>query len=606
MRPIKASFIDIETTGLKTTIGEESILGVYLDDEGYDWSDAEQKNMLSSAVNERLANGATFIAHNAEFDIGSLRKFGVHIPKGRYICTKVLSHCINPQRISHSLASYGDELDHQKLEQPPSFLKEWDTALATYCHNDVKLLRAVWYHLLPHLQRDKRLRRSFFNIHMPFVEVMMSLHKGMCIDSEAVVDVMQKMVVGLEVSLTEFNEKYPFVGKLKHNKEEGYSFTGKMVTPNLDSPNDVVSLLIQHKWKPSELTKTGRYQTSQAILKRDFAQAPEGPLKELLGRLIDLRSCLGISKQLQTLFTNTVHKQGRIYCNWHQTGTVTHRLSSSSPNLQNISTRHPVWGPMVRACFDAPPGYVMLVGDLSQIELAILAYYLELYAGDSSMAEAARAELDFHSVNTENWYHVKQGEDTFKNRRTQAKNGIFATNYGASARRLSLTLNIPLSEAREILDTVSSNIPIDLLKSVFWNSLKQKRDIEGVFNGFRKYTTGFFYDAMHTRHFYPQINSSDVKTQKSAERQSFNCLMQGGCFSIFAYLCIKLFPTIEKYQGQFAALVHDEAIIYVPVEHGDVVLEKANRVFSSLRLPTKQGGVPVRAEFHKVKNWSEK
>jgi DNA polymerase I-like protein with 3'-5' exonuclease and polymerase domains len=248
----------------------------------------------------------------------------------------------------------------------------------------------------------------------------------------------------------------------------------------------------------------------------------------------------------------------------------------------------------------------MLVGDLSQIELSILAYYLELMVHDSSMAEASRAGTDFHDANASNWYGVESGTTAFKAARSKAKNGIFASNYGAGAAKLSLTLGITYSEALEILTTVKENLSIGELQQMLYNQLRNERDVRKVSHENRKWNVGFFYDVLNTRHFYPEIVSKDQGARSSAERRAFNCLMQGGCASIFYKLCVQLEPYVAEVGGWFAGLIHDEAILYVPTQHAESVLLKANEVFASFHLPTPQGGVRVSAEFNIVSDWSEK
>lgn len=246
----------------------------------------------------------------------------------------------------------------------------------------------------------------------------------------------------------------------------------------------------------------------------------------------------------------------------------------------------------------------MLCGDLSQIELAILAYYLELLCRDSAMAEGNRAGRDAHDVNTTNWYGVSKEFDpvAFSQKRPMAKNGIFAAGYGAREERLSLTLNISRAEAREILNTVAATTEINQLKAIFWGQARRSRDVRKVGGK----TTGFFYDCLGSRGFYPQLTSHDKGERESAERQSFNALMQRGCSTIMQRLMNELLPTVASSGGWYAASVHDEVLVYVPTANASQVLAEANRVFNSLTLPTPQGGIYVRADFHAVQSWADK
>jgi DNA polymerase I-like protein with 3'-5' exonuclease and polymerase domains len=597
--------LDIETTGLDTIRGHGAVLGYCLYNDTtslhHSWTPEAQQYLR-----HEVESGTVFICHNAEFDIKSLRQFGVRIPSGQYYCTKVLSHGVCPIRHQHSLASWGEELDYPKATQPSSFLTVWDDALAAYCMTDTKLTWYLWEHLSRHLTKDTRLADSYYNLHMPFVEVMMSLHGGLHVELDRLVPTLSELLAGYEHELTEFVYHYPTTPKLKKTPN-GLVMTGKNVTPNTSSPLDIISVLLCSGWKPKDYTPAGLPATSKAILNRDLSEAPEGSALQLcLQRLLKVRALYGLQNNLLGLAKARDSHTGYIFGSWNQTGTDTHRLSSSEPNMQNVSARHPVWGPRIRGCFTPPPGYSMLVGDLSQIELSILAYYLELVVHDSSMAEASRNDTDFHDANASNWYNVASGADGFKQARSKAKNGIFASNYGAGAAKLSLTLGISYSEALEILTTVKENLSIGELQQVLYSQLRNERDVTKVQHENRRYNTGFFYDVLNTRHFYPAITATDQAARSSAERRAFNCLMQGGCASIFYKLCTQLEPHVTSVGGWFAGLVHDEAIIYVPTQHASDVLAVANQVFASFSLPTPQGGVKVKAEFSIVPDWSHK
>jgi DNA polymerase I-like protein with 3'-5' exonuclease and polymerase domains len=243
----------------------------------------------------------------------------------------------------------------------------------------------------------------------------------------------------------------------------------------------------------------------------------------------------------------------------------------------------------------------MLVGDLSQIELCILAYYLQEFCDDRTMADGIREGKDVHTANTENWYGIDEGDDGFNDKRKIAKNGIFSVNYDASPMRVSLTLNISVKEAEEINSAVYENTEIKQLKELFYQVVETLRDIKPLQYRSSLYYNGFFYDCLGVRYFYPEISSRDVKLQKKARRRSFNALLQGGCFSLFATLLLKLLPEMKKRGAWLSAAVHDEAVILVPDAYAEELLAICQRDFTYML-----GDVPIRASFKLVNNWSEK
>ncbi len=172
--------------------------------------------------------------------------------------------------------------------------------------------------------------------------------------------------------------------------------------------------------------------------------------------------------------------------------------------------------------------------------------------------------------------------------------------------RLALTLGVSLSEAMEILGVVDSRTTINTLKQKVWNTARSSRDVKALYHQGRYVKAGFLYDSLGTRCFYPGLNSSVRYERTSAERQSFNALMQTGCASIFFHLLNSILPYVQAVGGWVSASVHDEAHLMIPTEHAQQVLEAVNSVFNSYVIPTPKGGVPVRAEFAIVQSWADK
>lgn len=618
--PEKVIALDIETDGLSVVRGKGRIWCIAF------WSPTYENHLewgedAIDTIQELIDDGNVFAIHNASFDVAAIEAHtGLTIP---YICTQLLHHAINPQLSNFSLAhlSGGEKIDYGKEMRDAGL---WDTKdeadlyripynpiMARYNIKDAKLCYELWEAGRLHLEQDERLCNSFFTITNPFSRVVMSMHGGMWVDSTKMTTLLADVNVAFQSKIAALISEYPRIVKIKWDKENKmWVPTDKTVEPSISSPNDVTSLLLSNGWVPDEYKRdTGRPVTSQNVLRRLIAEPSTPPqLRHVAAMIQDIRQLYGIQNKLLEILKLVVSsKSENIHPSWHQTGTVTSRLSCSNPALQNMPVRYPLLGQRTRECFVPPAGFSMLVGDLSQIELGILAYYLELLCGDSSMAEATREARDLHTANTENWYGITPDDKDFNAKRKIAKNGIFASNYGAGDKRLALTLNVSIAEAREILYAVNSNLPLDKLKTIFWQTLSVSRPIRPIRNGYTSYTSGVFYDVMGVRHFYPDILSRDRWSKQSAERESFNCLMQGGCASIFFSLCNKLLDeVVVPNLGWIAATVHDEVIFYVPTPYAETALVGANRIFNELVLPTPQGGVNVRADFKIVKNWGEK
>lgn len=614
--------LDFECDGLDTVRGEGNIHCYSIWNEEiqvcYEWN-SKGIDFLAGI----LAEGFIPVCHSAQYDIATLREFtGWTVPN--YRCTQVLAHAINPMLPSYSLdnLSGGEKINYMeamiaagkwvgdKKDKSTLFALPFNPIMEAYNLKDAELTWKLWQEMQEHLVRDPRLAKAYEEIQMPFVDVVISMHNGMHVDAAAMMTMLGQLTAAVNVAYEEFLAVYPVTPKLKWNTHTTkWDLTGDVVVPNLSSPNDVTSLLYSKGWVPTEINRDSKRPVAdKSILSRLVADESTLPaLSNVAKHILSVRSLVGIQTQCVTALKLLIkNKAPYIRANWHQTGTKTGRMSSSNCNMQNWSVRHKDWGKPMRACFTPPPGYAMLVGDLSQVELAVLAYYLELFMDDHDMANAVRAAEDIHDANTRNWKGSAKGDATFKADRSICKNGVFASSYGAREKRLSLTLGCSLSEAREILATLEASIPIEGLKQFVWGVVASNRDICPVKHGWAKYTSGFFYDVMGVRHFYPDINSRDRYKMTSAQRQSFNCLMQGGVGSMFMSLCIKLLPFLNKVGGWVVSTIHDEVIFVVPEDYALEALAEGNRCFNSITLATPQGGVPIRSTFDIVANWSEK
>lgn len=623
MSNLKEIALDFETDGIDAVRGGGKVhcFSLWNDEvqETHQWNDSSKSLLI-----DYVKKGYRFICHSAQFDISVLNQFlGLKVDHTQFACTMVLQHLINPQLHSYSLdAITGQKLNYGELmketgqwdgrDKAALFKIPFNPIMGRYNLQDVKATWELWQSLKPHLEKDEKLARGFWEISNPFVEVIMSMHNGMFIDTMKMVNLSERLKTEIREKTEEFLLSFPVIPKLSWDtKKKEWYINGKSGVPSLNSPADITAILYLCGWVPTEFKRdTGRPIIDKAMMTRLYSNPDTNfELKEVARKLAEIKSLTGIDNQCQSIAGISTYGSGKgeiLYAGWLQTGTKTHRLSSFKPNMQNLSTNHPTFGPLVRSCFRPIEGYSMLIGDLSQVELATLAYYLEKIMQDSDMAQAVRDSKDIHSANTENWTGLKEDDPKFKAARKKSKNGIFATNYGASANRLSLTLNISIEEAREIIRTVESSIPIEQLKKVFWDMVRSERDIESIPHFGKRMKKGVFYDALGCRHFSPDIVSSDKAKRGGAERQSFNCLLQGSVASIFMKLCYGVLVGIRPLGGWISSTVHDECIVLVPTQHAEEALKICNQVFNSLVLPTTQGGVPIRADFNIVSNWSEK
>ncbi len=150
---------------------------------------------------------------------------------------------------------------------------------------------------------------------------------------------------------------------------------------NIESPKQLQQILFEKLQLPvARKTPTGQPSTAEDVLEELAASYP-------LPRIVlDYRALA----KLKSTYTDKLPEQinertGRIHTSYHQAVAQTGRLSSADPNLQNIPIRR-AEGRRIRQAFIAPPGYVLMAADYSQIELRIMAHL----SGDEGTARGLR------------------------------------------------------------------------------------------------------------------------------------------------------------------------------------------------------------------------
>jgi len=237
---------------------------------------------------------------------------------------------------------------------------------------------------------------------------------------------------------------------------------------------------------------------------------------------------------------------GRIHGSFNQTGTVTGRLSSSSPNLQNIPA-HGDLGPRVRSLFRAVPGTQLLVGDYSQLEPRLMAHFSQ----DPLMLDIYQNERDFYITTAEGiWGESITHEDP---RRGIAKTYCLAMGYGAGEKKLQqiLTINgypLPMSEVAW---------QYGKLRELYGNFFEWREVI--IREAKRKgYVTTL---AGQHRRLASQFKSTTWKARGYGERQAVNAVIQGSAGDIVRRIMLRT----DQLPGLgLLAQVHDELVWEVP------------------------------------------
>ena len=234
---------------------------------------------------------------------------------------------------------------------------------------------------------------------------------------------------------------------------------------------------------------------------------------------------------------------GRIHPTYMQTVAATGRLSCADPNLQNIPTRTAL-GKQIREAFIAPPGYLLLSLDYSQIELRVLAHI----SGDENLRAAFTSNVDIHTHTASLMFGVPLADVT-KELRYRAKAVNFGVIYGMGELALAKQTGVTRKEAAAFIE-----------------------DYFARFAGVRGYMAGVQHEAETTgmvrtmlgrlRRF-PNLLSNNRVLRSDAQRAAKNTPIQGSAADILKLAML----ACEKVQDARMLLsVHDELVFEVREE----------------------------------------
>lgn len=317
---------------------------------------------------------------------------------------------------------------------------------------------------------------------------------------------------------------------------------------NVNSTDQLRTILFDQLELPVlKKTSTGKPSTDASVLKK-----LDHPL---VTALLEYRELEKLRSTYVDGYLPLVDPDGRIRTRFNQMAATTGRLSSDSPNLQNIPVRSES-GRTVRRAFVAGSGNEFLVADYSQIELRVLAHM----SGDPFLIEAFQGGLDIHAATAARVWDVATEEVTAEQRRT-AKMINFGLLYGMEAFGLADRLGISRDEAKEHIDAYFSQFHD--VKEYMSSVVTQARN--------QGYTTTLF----GRRRYLPELKSDNFRIRQMGERMALNAPVQGTAADIIKIAMIEL-DALLRAEGLASTLllqIHDELILEVP-EDEKVVAEK--------------------------------
>ena len=345
---------------------------------------------------------------------------------------------------------------------------------------------------------------------------------------------------------------------------------------NINSPKQLGVILFEKlELKPVKKTKTG-YATNADVLEKLRDKHPIVNFIMEYRQLAKLKStyCDG----LRAVVNPNTH---RIHSVFTQTVTVTGRLSSTEPNLQNIPTRTEL-GREIRKMFVAKEGYVLVDADYSQIELRVLAHI----ANDETMINAFRNNEDIHAVTASQVLGIPL-EDVTKEQRSSAKAVNFGIVYGIGEFSLAQDLHISVKEAKAYIESY-----LEKYHGVrnYMESIKEQAKKDG-----------YVKTMLNRIRYIPELKSPNYNIRQFGERVALNTPIQGTAADIIKLAMVRVDNRLinEGLKSKLILQVHDELIVEA---HKDEV-DKVKQILSEEMQNAMELNVPLKVDMSTGHSW---
>ena len=444
-------------------------------------------------------------------------KLALHVLSGLGValCGEVddgmlLSYALNPTHSTHALA----DVAARNGQTPPSTLPAAAAAIQAL----VPALRAE--------VAQSGVERIYREIDLPLAPVLFRMeHAGVRIDT-SVLDGLSKR----------------FAIELERVGERIFELAGQRF--NINSPKQLGVVLFTHLGLPAPPSrgKGKAVSTAQDVL-------------EYLAEKHDVPRLVLEYRHLSKLKSNYIDAlplladaDSRVHTTFQAAATATGRLSSISPNLQNIPVRTEL-GREIRAAFTAAPGTQLFSADYSQIELRLLAHF----SGDPLLVRAYANNEDIHTLTASEVFGVS-ADSMDKETRNRAKAVNFGIVYGISAFGLAAQLGIPQAEARAYIDRYFARY--QGVKAFIEKTLEATRREGKVRTMFGRVRP------------IPDIESRNPNQRGFAERTAINTPLQGTAADLIKLVMIALDRKLveRKLKTRMVLQVHDELLFEVPAD----------------------------------------
>ncbi len=339
---------------------------------------------------------------------------------------------------------------------------------------------------------------------------------------------------------------------------------------NLNSPKQLSEIL----YEKLELPKNKNHSTDEKSLLKILDKHPS------IALILEYRELNKLFNTYTTPLLRLKDKDDKIHTTFIQTGTATGRLSSHSPNLQNIPVRSPK-GLLIRKGFIASSKEYCLLGvDYSQIELRLLAHFSQ----DKDLMEAFLKGRDIHLETSKALF----GGELAKEKRSIAKSINFGLVYGMGSKKLSETLNIPLNEAKSYIEAYFKRFPS--IKD-YLNRMKEE-----ILKTSKAFTLLGRYRVFDFAGVNDYIKGNYL-------REGVNAIFQGSASDLLKLGMLKVSERFKNNPSVRLLLqVHDELIFEIEEKNALELQQEIQHILNDEVYPLR---VPLETSAFIAKRWNE-
>ncbi|WP_165529652.1 DNA polymerase I [Helicobacter pylori] len=383
-----------------------------------------------------------------------------------------------------------------------------------------------------------------------------------------------KVLMGMEFQ--GFKIDAPYFKRLEQEFKNELNVLGRQILDligvdfNLNSPKQLGEVLYEKLGLP----KNKSHSTDEKNLLKILDKHPSIPL------ILEYRELNKLFNTYTTPLLRLKDKDDKIHTTFIQTGTATGRLSSHSPNLQNIPVRSPK-GLLIRKGFIASSKEYCLLGvDYSQIELRLLAHFSQ----DKDLMEAFLKGRDIHLETSKALF----GGDLAKEKRSIAKSINFGLVYGMGSKKLSETLNIPLSEAKSHIEAYFKRFPS--IKD-YLNRMKEE-----ILKTSKAFT-------LLGRYRVFDFTGANDYVKGNYLREGVNAIFQGSASDLLKLGMLKVSERFKNNPSVRLLLqVHDELIFEIEEKNALKLQQEIQRILNDEVYPLR---VPLETSAFVAKRWNE-